>query len=334
MFDQRHTDRASKAYIPAFRQAPENHSWRRGLEPFSKLWFNGRIVAFESAVTSVLTHGLNYGTGVFEGIRGYKTKDGRISVFRNKDHMTRFVESCRMLGLKMQYSVDEMTSAVLQVVKENHVASDLYIRPIAYVGFGGINLDLTRFGVDVAVGGFKFEDYFGGTAKGLKVCTSSWRKISRGSSLPLAKASGNYLNACLAKAEASRNGYDEAIFLDQDDNLCEGTGENLFVASGGKLLTPSLSSPILNGITRDTVIRFCESLGIQVLERDVTRGEAYRADEMFFTGTAAGVVPITEYDGRTIGGGIEGELTAKLRNMYESVVRGESEPYIEWVTFV
>jgi branched-chain amino acid aminotransferase len=311
-----------------------NHKRRRSLEPLQKVWFNGKMVPFESAVTSVLTHGLNYGTGVFEGIRGFRTSNGKMIIFRNRDHMKRFIQSCLMLGMKIQYSLDQLTSAVEQVVRENSVKSEVYIRPIAYVGFGGINLDFTRFGVDVAVGGFEFEDYFGGTSRGLRVCTASWRKLSLGSSLPLAKASGNYLNACLAKAEASRNGYDEAIFLDQDDNLCEGTGENLFLVSKGRLITPSLSSPILDGITRDTVIDLSGRLGYQVVERDVTRGEAYRADEMFFTGTAAGIMPILEYDGRVIGSGAEGEITKKLRELYDSLVRGETGIHPEWITYV
>lgn len=304
------------------------------MQPLRYAWLNGSIVPFEKATCSVLAHGLNYGTSVFEGIRAFSVDDSRKIVFRNRDHMVRFKKSAHMLGLKITYDVETLCSAVEEVVRLGWIEGDVYIRPIAFVGFGGINLDYSRYNVEVAVAALSFDTYFEPGKKGLRVCVSSWRRISREAGLPLAKAGGNYLNSCLAKFEASQNGYDEAIFLDEDGNVCEGTGENIFIVERGRLITPPLSSSILEGITRDTVIRIANALGISVEEAPISRGQLYRADEAFFTGTAAGVTPIVEVDGRTVGTGEEGPYTRMIREEYESVVHGRKTYEKDWLTWV
>jgi branched-chain amino acid aminotransferase len=304
------------------------------MQPLRYAWFNGSIVPFEDATCSVLTHGLNYGTSVFEGIRAFSVDDKRKIVFRNRDHMVRFKRSAHMLGLTVPYDVDTLCQAVEDVVARGWVDGDIYIRPVAYVGFGGINLDYSRYKVEVAVAALSFDSYFDPTKKGLNVCVSSWRRVSGQSSIPLAKAGGNYLNSCLAKLEASRNGYDEAIFLDESGNICEGTGENIFIVYRDKLITPPANSSILDGITRDTVLRIAENLGIAYQEAPISRGELYRADEAFFTGTAAGVTPIVEIDGRTVGTGEEGRVTRLIRQEYDHLTRGRKVYQQDWVTWV
>jgi branched-chain amino acid aminotransferase len=304
------------------------------LEPLKVVWFNGSLTPFEKATCSVLAHGLNYGTGVFEGIRAYTVTDGRKVVFRLDDHMARFIASAKMLGLKVPYTQQELSKAVKQMLEANPVQSDVYIRPIAFVGLGGINLDFRKFKVDVAVAGLTFDNYFGGDKAGLRVCTSSWRRIGQSGLLPLAKATGNYLNSCLAKCEAGRNGYDEAIFLDENGLVSEGTGENLFIVYHRKLITPPLSSSILDGITRDTCIKMAEKIGYKVVENTLTRGELLRAEEVFFTGTAAGLMPVVEVDGVTIGSGEEGEITKKLRSEYDAVVKGQRIYEPNWLTWI
>jgi len=304
------------------------------MQPLKYAWFNGKTVPFEQANCSVLTHGLNYGTSVFEGIRAYAVGKNRKAVFRNRDHMVRFKTSARMLGFSIPYDTETLCKAVEDVVKLGWVEGDVYIRPIAYVGFGGINLDFSRYKVEVAIAALSFDSYFEGGKSGLNVCISSWRRVSGETSLPLAKAGGNYLNSCLAKVEATRNGYDEAIFLDQNGNVSEGTGENIFIVDRGRLLTPPLSSSILDGITRDTVIRIAKTLNITVQETPISRGELYRADEVFFTGTAAGVTPIIQIDGRKIGSGEEGPYTRKIREEYDRITHGETVYDQEWLTWV
>lgn len=304
------------------------------MQPLRYAWFNGNLVPFEQATCSVLTHGLNYGTSVFEGIRAFAVDPDTKIVFRNRDHMVRFKKSAQMVGFNIPYDVETLCRAAEQVVEQGWVDGDVYIRPIAYVGFGGINLDFSRYRVEVAVAALSFDSYFEPGKKGLNVCVSSWRRISNHAGLPLAKAGGNYLNSALAKFEASRNGYDEAIFLDESGNVSEGTGENIFIVEKGVLLTPPVSSSILDGITRDTVIRIARSLGIPVQEAQISRAQLYRADEAFFTGTAAGVAPIVQIDGRKIGDGEEGPYTRTIRQEYENVVRGKKlydDGWLSWV---
>jgi branched-chain amino acid aminotransferase len=291
-------------------------------------------VPFERASCSVLTHGLNYGTSVFEGIRAYETRLDEKSIFRNRDHMERFIRSAKMLRMNMRYDTSELEEAVKQVVLANRESGDFYIRPIAYVGFGGISLDYTNYPVDVAIGALSFSSYFDPSKKGLRACISSWRRVSQDSGLPLAKAGGNYLNSSLAKVEASTNGYDEAIFLDQQGYVSEGTGENVFAVYRGEILTPPVHQSILEGITRDTVSAIATRMGYRVREKPVTRGELYRCDELFFSGTAAGVAPVVELDGRVIGTGEEGSVTRSLREEYEAVVRGKRSYAENWLTRV
>lgn len=306
--------------------------WCSKLKPLRYAWFNGSLVPFEKASTSVLTHGLNYGTSVFEGIRAYETGPGEKSVFRNREHMERFVKSAKMLRMNVKYGASELEEAVKQVVLANREPGDFYIRPIAFVGFGGISLDYTGYPVDVAIGALSFSSYFDPSKKGLRACISSWRRLSQDSGLPLAKAGGNYLNSSLAKVEASTNGYDEAIFLDEHGYVSEGTGENVFAVYGGEILTPPVHQSILEGITRDTVSSIAARMGYQVREKPVTRGELYRCDELFFSGTAAGVAPVVELDGRIIGTGEEGRITRSLREEYEGVVRGRRSYAESWLT--
>ncbi|MEM0272369.1 MAG: branched-chain amino acid transaminase [Thermoprotei archaeon] len=304
------------------------------MQPLKYAWFNGSIVPFEKASCSVLTHALNYGTSVFEGIRAFATGDNRKLLFRNREHVIRLRKSAHMIGLSLPYDDDTICKAIEDVVRLDWVDGDVYIRPIAYVGFGGINLDYSRYKVEVAIAALTFDSYFEPGKKGLRVCVSSWRRVSGDTSLPLAKAGGNYLNSCLAKFEASRNGYDEAIFLDGQGNVCEGTGENIFLVRKDKLITPPTNSSILEGITRDTVLRIAQTLGISYEESNISRGELYRADEVFFTGTAAGITPIIEIDGRTVGNGEEGGYTRMIREEYDNITHGRKVYSEDWLTWV
>lgn len=299
------------------------------IEETEYIWLDGKFVKWSEAKVPVLTHGLHYGTGVFEGLRAYPS-DGNLLVFRLEDHIKRLMNSAKIYYMEPKYSAKELVNAVLETLRINKIKASAYIRPIIFVGYGGIGLNWTGFPVQYAIAAFPYGKYF--DKPELKVCVSSWRRISDQSTPPQAKATGNYINSVLAKLDALRNGYDDAILLDQRGYVSEGTGENIFVIKNGKMYTPSPASSILEGITRDSVLQISKELEIQITERDVARTELYNADEVFFTGTAAEVTAIVEVDRRAIGNGAMGKITKRIRDSYLKAVLGEDSRHKDWVT--
>jgi len=294
------------------------------------IWMNGSLVDWKEAQVHVLTHALHYGTGVFEGIRAY-WRDGVVYVFRLQDHLRRFYNSAKTYFMEIPYSRDELSDAVVDLLKANAARENCYIRPIAYRAFKVIGLDPSKCPVHVAIAAFPFGKYLD-IDKGVHCCVSAWRRIAVDALPPDAKACGNYVNSALAKMEALRNGFDEAIFLDSHGYVCEGTGENIFIARANILYTPPTSAAILEGITRDTVIQLAGDLGYRVQERIVTRNELYVCDEAFFTGTAAEITPITGVDHRPVGDGAIGPITRELQEAFFDVVTGKNERYKDWLT--
>jgi len=293
------------------------------------VWMDGEFVKWDEAKVHVLTHALHYGTAVFEGIRAYPSEDN-VNIFRLQDHIERMMQSARIYFIEHSYSVKGLCEAVVELIRMNGIRSRAYIRPIIYVGCKGIGLNFTGFPVNAAIIAIPYESYFENPA--LRLQTSSWRKFSEESTPPLAKASGNYLNSVLAKLQAVRDGYDDAVMLDMKGFVCEGTGENIFIVKSGKIFTPPYSSSILRGITRDTVKHIALDMGMNVIEREITRFELYNADEAFFSGTAAEIAPIVEVDRRIIGDGKPGELTKRISAAYIDIVTGSNPKYRHWLT--
>jgi branched-chain amino acid aminotransferase len=301
------------------------------IQEVSKIWFNGKLVNWHDAKIHVLTHGLHYGTGVFEGIRAYETKRGT-AVFRLTDHLKRFYRSAKIYFMEMPYSLDELREACKAVVRENGLKS-AYIRPIAFRGYGEMGLYPLNSPVDVVVAAWSWGTYLGdeGIRNGIRVKTSSFRRIDVNTIPAGVKATGQYINSVLAKVEAKMAGYDEAVMLDSRGMVSEGSGENIFMVRNGVIYTPSTASGILEGITRDSVFQIARNLGLQVIERDLTRIDFYYADEAFMTGTAAEVVPVVEMDNYKIGDGKPGPITRKIQEEFFKIVRGESEKYSHWL---
>lgn len=303
----------------------------------AKVWMDGQLVNFEDAKVHVLTHGLHYGTGVFEGIRVYETSQGR-AIFRLREHMVRFLESAKMIELKVPYSVDELCVACQEVVRSAPADGD-YLRPIAYFGLnpqGNIGVNPLRMPTNVSIACTHMGAYVGKEQleNGANVITSSWEKPSCRSAMLTAKATGNYLNSVLARLEAIKRGADEAIMLNADGTVAEGTGENIFLVRRGKILTPPLSAGILEGITRDSIMTLAAEMGSIVVERDIARAELYTADEVFMTGTAAEVTPIGTIDGISIGKGKAGPVTKGLQSAFAQVVKGDDPRHLAWLDLV
>jgi branched-chain amino acid aminotransferase len=301
--------------------------------PAKFVWLDGEIVAWDKATIHVFTHALHYGSGVFEGIRAYSVGDD-ILVFRLKDHLKRMAESAKIYSFELPYTQEELQDAVLQLIEKNDFHSSLYIRPIAFKGVGGINLDARAIPTSVSIIAFPYEKYFDETKMGLDICVSSWRRVGESAVPAMAKACGHYVNSVLARTEAAQAGFDEALFLDADGNVSEGTGENIFLVKDDLIFTPNLASDILNGITRRTVISLIHDLGMPLEERAIRRAELYTCDEAFFTGTAAEVAPILSIDRKQVGNGKQGQVTAKLRDEYERIITGTNEKYHKYLTSV
>ena len=301
--------------------------------PAKYVWFDGEIVPWEKATIHVFTHALHYGSGVFEGIRAYQAGDD-VVVFRLQDHIKRMIESAKMYSFNLPYSNQEMCNAVVSLIAKNDFHSSLYIRPIAFKGLGGINLDARTTPTSVSIMAFPYAKYFDGGKPGLDICVSSWRRIGEPAVPGMAKACGHYINSVLARTESAEAGFDEALFLDSHGNVCEGTGENIFLVKDGMIATPGFSSGILNGITRQTVMKLIRDLGMPFVVRRIARAELYSCDEAFFTGTAAEVTPILSIDRKRVGTGKPGEVTSKLKAEYERVVTGLNEKYHQYLTFV
>jgi len=297
------------------------------------IWMDGRLVPWQEAKIHILSHVIHYGSGVFEGIRCYDTERGP-AIFRLDDHIRRLFYSAKVYRMDIPFGFDELVEACKEVVRANGLR-DCYIRPIVYRGYGEMGVNPLKSPVNVAIAAWEWGAYLGeALEKGARVMVSTWRRICSDILPPMAKACGHYTNSQLAKMEAVLAGYDEAIMLDIDGYVCEGTGENFFMVKDGVLITPPPQASILLGITRDTVIRLARDMGYTVVERFISRAELYGADECFFTGTAAEVTPVVEIDGRPVGDGRPGPITRKLQAKYFDVVRGRDERYLGWLTFV
>ena len=299
------------------------------LPKVDKIWMDGELVDWDKAQVHVLTHALHYGSGVFEGIRCYETADGP-AVFRLTEHMERFERSAKMIFMDLGYTVEELVEAVKATIRANKLPS-CYIRPVAFRGYGEMGLDPIPCPVNVVIACWSWETYMGEEAlrEGVEVGVSSWRQRGINSLPPAIKATGNYLNSSLARIEANQHGYNEAILLNEQGKVTEGTGENLFIVRDGVISTPPVSDGLLEGITRDSVMVIADDLGYPVLEESLVRTDLYAADEMFMTGSAAEVVPVRSVDHRVIGPA--GPITLDLQQTFFRVVHGEEAAYDEWL---
>ncbi len=297
------------------------------------IWYDGKMVPWREATTHVLTHTLHYSMGVFEGVRAYETPAGT-AIFRLDEHTKRLFNSAHILGMKMPFDQATLNEAQKAVVRENGLKSG-YIRPMAFYGAEAMGISAKNLTVHVIVAAWPWGAYLGKEAleNGIRVKTSSFSRHHSNVTMCRAKANGNYMNSILAHREAEQDGYDEALLLDVDGFVAEGSGENVFIVRDGKLYTPDPSSALI-GLTRDTIMQLAGELGIEVVEKRITRDEVYIADEAFFTGTAAEVTPIRELDNRTIGKGSRGPITEKLQSMYFDLVHGRTASHPEWRTFV
>ncbi|RKM34288.1 branched-chain amino acid transaminase [Moraxella catarrhalis] len=300
-----------------------------------KMWLDGALVEQPDAKVHVLTHSLHYGLAVFEGVRAYQTPDGRTAIFRLQAHTERLLNSAKIFQLNCTYGFDELVQAQKDVVRLNNLVS-AYIRPLIWVGSEKLGIAAKDNTIHAAIAAWHWGAYLGeeGIKKGIRVKTSSYTHHHPNITMCKAKAASNYPVSILANQEVTRNGYDEAILMDPQGFVCQGSGENLFLVKNGELHTPDLSGGALDGITRRTIIEFAKDLGIKVIERRITRDEFYLADEVFMTGTAAEVTPIREYDDRMIGNGGRGELTEQLQTLYFDVVQGRSDKYQHWLSYI
>ena len=299
------------------------------LETVDKIWMDGELVDWDAAKVHVLSHALHYGSGVFEGIRCYATPEGP-AVFRLTEHMERLLRSAKMLRMELPYTAGRLVEATLELIRANKLPS-CYIRPLAFRGYGVMGLDPLPAPVQTIIAAWPWESYLGEESlkSGVDAGISSWRQRANNSMPPQIKASGNYLNSSFARMEANDHGYAEAILLNEAGYVCEGTGENIFVVRDELIMTPPVSDGILEGITRDTIVALAQDLGMDVLEASLTRTDLYAADEVFFCGTAAEVVPIRSVDHRVIGD--PGPITLALQEAYFNVVRGQDEEYAYWL---
>ncbi|HKD32455.1 MAG TPA: branched-chain amino acid transaminase [Gaiellaceae bacterium] len=295
-----------------------------------KIWMNGDLVDWNDARVHVGTHGLHYGSGVFEGIRAYETPKGS-AVFRLTDHMKRFENSARLLGMELGYSVEELRQASHDVIAANGLP-ECYLRPIAFFGYGELGVSAVGNPVDVVIMSWPWGAYLGedGLKNGIRAKISSWQRIGPNVIPHVAKATGVYLNSMLAVTEANRAGYDEAILLTAEGYVADGSGENVFIVKDGELFTPDLSTSILPGITRDTVIQIAQDLGYTVHEKSLIRSDLYLADEAFMTGTAAEVTPLRAVDDVEIG---VGAITLAIQEAYLDTARGRSERWAQWLEY-
>jgi branched-chain amino acid aminotransferase len=305
------------------------------VEKVDLIWHNGELVAWEDAKVHVLTHGLHYGTGVFEGERAYDTSRGP-AIFRHHDHLERLFKSAELYYMPIPYTLEELRAATHELIAANEL-HECYIRPIVFRGYGQMGLYPLDAPVEVSIAVWPWGAYLGEEAKrvGIRAKVASWRRISHDSLIPHAKASGQYLNSVLAKVEASKAGYQEAILLDHHGHVCEGSGENIYVVRDGVIVTPPHTAGILDGITRRSVFTIAEDLGYELVERDLVRSELYLADEVFLSGTAAELVPVREVDDHPIGGGQgAGPMTQEIQRVFDDALHGRDPRYAEWLDVV
>jgi branched-chain amino acid aminotransferase len=293
------------------------------------VWLDGKYVKWEEATIPVMSHALHYGTSVFEGIRAYFANNN-LYIFRLREHMERLHRSARVYSFALNYSEKDLCDATIDLLRRIGVKESCYIRPLTFVGTHGIDLNITRDSpTHTAIIIFPFAKYF--KPGGIKACVSSWRRIHDSSTPPMAKAAGNYLNSILAVQESRRNGYDESILLDREGNVSEASGENVFIIRNKNIYTPFSADSALEGITRDSTIAIARDIGYTVTERPISRTELYMADEIFLTGTAAEIVPVTNVDGIQVSAG-EGPITKDLSEMYTKIVSAEVNEYLGWLT--
>lgn len=299
------------------------------------IWINGELVVWSEAKIHILTHAFHYATAVFEGIRCFNTDEGP-AVFRLPEHVNRFLDSMGIYMMNCPYSFNEISRAVKETIAANEL-KECYIRPIAYYSYGEMGLNPLPNKVQLAIAAWEWPSYLGEKAEkdGLRCNVSSWRRIHSSALPPQAKATANYANSALAKIEALKGGYDEAILLNMEGMVAEGTGENIFRIKDGILSTPPASSGVLRGITRDTIIQIAKDFGIEFRRNDISREELYTSDELFLTGTAAGITPIREVDGRKVGKNQNGwPIASRLREAYLNVVHGRMPKYSSWLEYV
>ena len=296
-----------------------------------RIWIDGKLVAFEDARVHVLTHALHYGIGVFEGIRAYRTADGRSAVFRLREHVQRLYDSAHIVLMEVPFPADELEAACVEVLRANKLAEG-YIRPLAFFGAGAMGVGAQN-PVQVIVAAWPWGAYLSeeGVKRGIRAKISSFTRMHVNVQMVRAKISGQYVNSFLATREAALSGYEEAILLDTEGYVAEGAGENIFIVKHGVLQTPPLSSAVLAGITRDSVLKIARDLGVPVKEEKFTRDAMYLADELFMTGTAAEVTPVREVDNRRIGKGEPGPVTKRIQETFFRAVRGEEPRYREWL---
>lgn len=299
----------------------------------SYAYFQKQIVPLEEAKIGIMTHAFNYGTACFEGIRGnWSERDEQVYLFRTLEHFQRLRKSCKILGIELPYTDAELMDLVVKVVEQCGYREDVYIRPLAYKSDEKVGVRMHNLADDFLIFVTPFGAYLD-VEKGARCCTSTWRRVDDLGIPARAKVTGIYVNSALAKTEAEKNGFDEAIMLTHDGHVSEGSGENIFMIAGGRLITPPDSENLLVGITRDTVMRLAEEeLGMPTVERSIDRSELYIADEVFMTGTAAHVTPIVEIDHRPIGDGGVGPIAGNLQRLYFAACKGEIEKYTDWLT--
>jgi branched-chain amino acid aminotransferase len=303
------------------------------LKQTKNIWFNDKLVPWEDATIHVLTYALHYGAAVFEGIRAYKTDDG-CKIFRLDEHIKRLLNSAKIYRMNVPYSHQELKNACQIIVSSNDLNEGAYIRPIAFRGYDDLGLHAhNNDAIDVVVAAWEWGPYLGNASlnDGVDACVSSWNKINPNTVPFMAKASGNYLSGTLVAMEARQNGYDEGILLDSKGMVSEGAGENIFMVKDGNLYTPPLSSSVLDGITRDAVIKIAGSLKLGVIETEIPREQLYIADELFFTGTAVEITPIKSVDKITIGTGTKGPVTAQIQKVFFGLFDGSTEDSWGWL---
>jgi branched-chain amino acid aminotransferase len=300
------------------------------VEKADLIWMNGDFVPWDEAKVHVLTHGLHYGSGVFEGVRCYDTESLGPAIFRHDEHLKRLEKSAGLYYLELPNTLEEIGAATKELIRRNGLR-ECYIRPIAFRGYGEMGLYAQSSPIDLVVAVWPWGAYLGeeGKRNGVRAKVSSWRRISAAGLIPHAKASGQYLNSILAKTESAKAGYEEAILLDERGFVCEGSGENIFVISEGKIVTPPDVAAILDGISRKSVMQIAADLGYPIVERDIARAELYMADEIFLTGTAAELVPVRSVDDHELGE--PGEITRAIQTKYDDALHGRAEEYLEWL---
>jgi branched-chain amino acid aminotransferase len=300
-----------------------------------KIWMDGKMVEWRDATIHVLSHTLHYGCGAFEGVRAYTMPDGKAAIFRLQEHTQRLLNSAKILRMKIPFSLEELMQAQIDVVKANNLPS-CYLRPLTWIGSEKLGVSPKGNTIHAMVAAWAWGAYLGedGLKRGIRVKTSSYTRHHVNITMTQAKAVSNYTNSILANMEATDDGYDEALLLDSSGFVSEGAGENLFVIKDGVIYTPDLSAGALNGITRNTIFHICKDLGIEVVQKRITRDEVYICDEAFFTGTAAEVTPIRELDRIELGQGYRGSITEKVQNAFFDIVNGKNPKYMHWLTKV